>query len=241
MDVAFARALKSGTDAVHAADPEAVSAIEGAQIPGWGGYDYSRLAVSVDAMELYDYGENVAMARSFNPELVMLTTSFNRGPAEAHRVWRELLRGTRGLVLWDEKHEFAAEDGSLGDRGRQATPYFGEIRGGLGALLINSRRHADPVGILYSPASRRVQWMLDRRASGGDWSRRDASTEYQDDAITVSTLDFAQSLQHAGLQYRFVSSEEVRRVPCAKASIGRLYCRIQSRWRRARLEKSGIL
>ena len=95
MDVAFARALKSGTDAVHAADPEAVSAIEGAQIPGWGGYDYSRLAVSVDAMELYDYGENVAMARSFNPELVMLTTSFNRGPAEAHRVWRELLRGTR--------------------------------------------------------------------------------------------------------------------------------------------------
>ena len=78
-------------------------------------------------------------------------------------------------------------------------------------MLINSRRHADPVGILYSPASRRVQWMLDRRASGGDWSRRDASTEYQDDAITVSTLDFAQSLQHAGLQYRFVSSEEVRK------------------------------
>jgi hypothetical protein len=57
MDIAFARALKSGNDAVHAAYPGAVSAIEGAQIPGWGGYDYFRLATSVDAMELY------AMAR----------------------------------------------------------------------------------------------------------------------------------------------------------------------------------
>jgi len=27
-------------------------------------------------MELYDYGENAEMARSFNPELIMLTTSF---------------------------------------------------------------------------------------------------------------------------------------------------------------------
>ena len=103
MDIAFARALKSGTDAVHAADPGAVSAIEGAQIPGWGGYDYSRLATSVDAMELYAYGENIPIARSLNPELILLTTSFGSGPREAHRVWRELLRGTRGLILWDDK------------------------------------------------------------------------------------------------------------------------------------------
>ncbi len=80
MDVAFARALKSGSDAVHAADPAAVSAIEGAQIPGWGGYDYSRLATSVDAMELYAYGENIPIARSFNPELILLTTSFGEWP-----------------------------------------------------------------------------------------------------------------------------------------------------------------
>jgi hypothetical protein len=35
MDVAFARALKIGSDAVDAAHPEAVSAIAGAKIPGW--------------------------------------------------------------------------------------------------------------------------------------------------------------------------------------------------------------
>ena len=173
MDIAFARALKSGSEAVHAADPGAKSAIEGAQIPGWGGYDYFRLATSVDAMELYAYGENIPIVRSFNPELILLTTSFGGGPMEAHRVWRELLRGSRGLVLWDEKSEFVGKDGSLGDRGRAAAPYFGAIRGGLGALLINSRRHTDPVGILYSPASRRVQWLLDRRSSAEEWSRRE--------------------------------------------------------------------
>jgi hypothetical protein len=211
MDVAFARALKSGSDAVHAADPRAVSAIEGAQIPGWGGYDYSRLATSVDAMELYAYGENIPIARSFNPGLILLTTSFGGGPAEAHRVWRELLRGTRGLILWDDKSEFVGNDGSLGDRGRGAAPYFGEIRNGIGALLINSRRHTDPIGILYSPASRRVQWLLDRRASAEEWSRRGASTEYQDDVTRASTRQFAHALEHMGLQHRFVSSEQVRR------------------------------
>src|SRR5258705_11488379 len=63
------------------------------------GGDYSRLATSVDAIELYAYGENIPIARSFNPELILLTTSFGSGPSEAHRVWRELIRGTRGLVL----------------------------------------------------------------------------------------------------------------------------------------------
>jgi hypothetical protein len=210
MDIAFARALKSGSDAVHAADPSAVAAIEGAQIPGWGGYDYSRLATSVDAMEMYAYGENIPIARSFNPDLILLTTSFGSGPSEAHRVWRELLRGTRGLVLWDDKDEFVGNDGSLGDRGRAAAPYFREIRSGLGAFLINSRRHTDPIGVLYSPASWRIQWLLDRRASAEEWSRREASTEYQDDAIRTSTRQFAQTLEHMGLQHRFLSSEQVR-------------------------------
>ena len=211
MDVAFARALKSGTDAVHAADPGAVSAIEGTQIPGWGGYDYSRLAGSVDAMELYDYGDNVSITRSFNPKMIMLTTSFEGGPAEAHRVWRELLRGTRGLVLWDDSNGFTGKDGNLGERGREAASYFGDIRGGLGALLINSRRHSDPIAILYSPASMRVQWLLDRRATGEEWGRRSASSEYQDDAIRTSTRSFAHALEHTGFQYRFVSSEELGR------------------------------
>jgi hypothetical protein len=40
-DVAFARAVQAGTEAVHQADPTALAGLEGGQIPGWGGYDYS--------------------------------------------------------------------------------------------------------------------------------------------------------------------------------------------------------
>ena len=101
--------------------------------------------------------------------------------------------------------------GNVAARGREAAPYFAKLRGGLGALLINSRRHTDPIGVLYSPASMRVQWLLDRRATGEDWSSRDASSEWQDDAIRAATRNFTRSIEHSGLQLRFVSTEELSR------------------------------
>ncbi len=209
MDVAFARAVASGTAAVHAADPDALSAIEGAQIPGWGGYDYPRLAHSVDVVEPYDYDENFEMLRSFNPKLVLLTTAFLSGPQAAYRAWRELLRGTRGLILWDADNGFATKHGSLGERGKQAAPYFAEIRGGLGALLINSRRHTDPVAVLYSQASMRIDWLLDRRARGQKESGATASAEPLGAAPRTSTRNFVQTIEHIGLEPRFVAAAEV--------------------------------
>jgi hypothetical protein len=40
----------------------------------------------------------------FNPGLIMLLPSGGRGAFEQHRVWREALRGIRGLILWDKKN-----------------------------------------------------------------------------------------------------------------------------------------
>lgn len=209
MDEAFAGALASGSAAIHEADPRALSAIEGGQIPGWGGYDYSRLAHAVDLMELYDYGENIEIARSLNPKLVLLTTASQSGTGEMRRVWRELLRGTRGLVLWDDNKSFVGDDGDLGKRGREAAPYFRAIRDGIGALLINSERQLDPIAILYSPASMRTQWIIDRKVSGEDWARRTASIEYEDDAIRISTRNYVHLIEHMGLQQHFVTADDI--------------------------------
>jgi hypothetical protein len=212
MDVAFARALALGTDAVHAADPNALAGIEGGQVPGWGGYDYSRLARSVDVMELYDAGENVDIVRSLNPGMVILTTSFTGGAAEEWRVWHELLRGTRGLILWDEKSEFIREDGSLGERGREAASYFREIRGGLGALLINSVAQTDPIAVLYSPASMRTQWMLDWQPRGDGWIARGSEAEGGDDnTVRSATSAFVRGVRQLGLEPRFISSDLIAR------------------------------
>jgi hypothetical protein len=51
MGVAFSRAITVRRDAVHAADPTALAGLEGAQKPGWGGYNYVDLSHAVDVME----------------------------------------------------------------------------------------------------------------------------------------------------------------------------------------------
>ncbi|GIK98037.1 MAG: hypothetical protein BroJett029_22460 [Alphaproteobacteria bacterium] len=209
MDVAFARAVRAGTDAIHAADPAARSALEGMQIPGWGGYDYTRLADTVDVMEIYDYGENVEIVRSLNPSLIILATSGGSGAREAHVVWRDLLRGSRGVIFWDDEREVVGPDGTVGERGRQAASWIGKIRGGLGALVIGSRRHVDPVAMLYSPASQRTQWMLDVKPHGQAWSERDVEDEYQDNAIRLSSRRFRWAIEHMGLQHRMISPEQI--------------------------------
>lgn len=209
MDVAFAGAIRAGTDAVHEADPTALAAVEGTQIPGWGGYDYTRLATAVDVMEIYDYGENVEIARSLNPALIILATSGGSGLREAYVVWRDLLRGSRGVIFWDDEREVVDPDAGIGERGRQAATWIGKIRGGLGALLIGSRRHVDPIAMLYSPASLRTQWMLDVKPHGQAWSERDVDDEYEDNAIRVSSRRFRRAIEHMGLQHRMISPQQI--------------------------------
>ena len=209
MDIAFAGALQAGSDAVHAADPAALAAIEGGQIPGTGGYDYALLAPAVDAIELSDEGDNMEIARSLKPGLVMLNTSTEAGPGEWRTTWRELLRGSRGVVLWDDKNSFANEDGALEARGHAAAPLFRELRSGLGALVINSSRHVDPIALLYSPASFRTRWLIDNQPLGDAWSRREIGAETGSNLLRASIDRFARSIEHIGLQHRFVTPAQL--------------------------------
>ncbi len=209
MDVAFARAVRAGTEAVHAADPTARAGLEGMQIPGWGGYDYSLLAHSVDVMEIYDYGENVETARSLNPGLVILNTSGSGGAREAYGVWRDFLRGSRGTILWDENRRMVGPDAVPGERGRQATRWIAALRGGVGALLIGAERHVDPIAMLYSPASQRTQWMLRVKPGGQAWSERDVDDEYEDNPIRDASARLRWAIEHMGLQHRMIAPAQI--------------------------------
>jgi len=203
MNVAFARAIRMGTDAVHSADPDALAAITGTQTPGWGGYDYTLLANAVDVIEPYDIGGNVDIVHALNPGLAIVTTSFRDGPAEAHRVWRELLHGNRGLILWAPRdHDFVRDDGTPSARGREAAPYFGEIRAGLGALMINSRPAPAEVAVLYSPASMRTQWMLDWQPKGDAWAKNGMNSGHAETGADIA----GKLIVHLGLQHQIVSA-----------------------------------
>src|SRR5438552_1619587 len=111
-------------------------------------------------IEQVDISYNYQILRIINSVIAVMTTAFAHCPWEKHRVWYELLHGNRGLIIWDDKNEFVSKDGTLGDRGREVAPYYNEISSGLGALLINSTRLADPIAIHYSKASMRTEWML---------------------------------------------------------------------------------
>ncbi|WP_189044243.1 alpha-amylase family protein [Aliidongia dinghuensis] len=210
MDEAFARAVRIGTNAVHAADPAALAALEGAQIPGWGGYDYSRLAGAVDVMEMYDFGNNVEIARALNPQLVVLHTSTLADASQIRAIWHALLLGGRGLILWDENGAFVDQNGAPTPRGRTLEVLTTELRSGLAAQLIASRPARDPVAILYSPESLRLQWLLDRKADGKPWAERQAETEYdEDNPVRAATRRAAGLLSHLGVSPQWLTPDRI--------------------------------
>ena len=208
MDVAYARAVRAGTDAVHRADPAALAGLEGAQLPGWGGYDYSLLAPSVDVMEILDVGNALDLVRAFNPTLIPLRTSFGAGPREHHDAWQHMLRGGRGMIVWDSGDDIVLPDGSPGPRGRDLGALAAAIRT-VAPTIMASKPAPDPVAVLISQASFRTRWMLDQRYRGAAWSDRDAAHEYEDNAWRASRRGLLQVLGELAVEPHLLSSSMV--------------------------------
>ncbi|SUS04162.1 conserved exported hypothetical protein [uncultured Defluviicoccus sp.] len=208
MDVAFARAVRAGTDAVHEADPVALAGLEGGQTPGWGGYDYSLLAPAVDVLEIYDHGDAVELARAFNPGLIQLRTTFGQGLREHHAAWRHLLLGGRGMIVWDERNDVVQPDGQPGPRGRDIAQLVSAMRV-VSPELMAAAPSPDAVAVLYSHASFRTGWILEQRARGTNWSDRDAAREYEDNAWRASRRQILGRLREIAVEPRLLSSRMV--------------------------------
>ena len=209
MDVAFARAVEAGAEAIYAGAPWARAAIEGAQIPGWGGYDYTHLAPTVDVMELYDAGESLDLAQEFNPRLVTLTTINWSQPGALHRAWREFLRGVRGVVLWDADDRLVNPEGNLGPDGRIAAGFLAEMQKGPANLILSSRPVRVPIAVVYSPQSYRLQWLLDHRALGASWTRLSSEDANADNAVRAARRRVLRLLGRLGVSPHFVSEKEI--------------------------------
>ena len=205
MDIAFARAVRAGTDAIHHADPSALAGLEGGQLPGWGGYDYFRLAPAVDVFEIYDEANNVAIARAANPAAILLRTSFGAG--DGAEAWRNLLGGGRGTIVWDAGDDVVHQDGTPAPRGAELARLADSIRTVAPTVMASTPDH-DGVAVLVSQASFRLQWLLDRRA-GAPWADRNAGREYEDNAWRASRRETLGRLAALGIQPRLLSSEMV--------------------------------
>ncbi len=201
MDMTFAQAVRAGTDAAHRGDPAALAALEGAQVPGWGGYDYTRLAPAVDVLEIYDIGQSLDLAMAANPALIALRTSFNAGPREVHALWRNVLHGGRGTIVWDETDQVVAPDGTPRPRGRELQAFVQAVAPVFEAVRSPA---PDAVAVLVNQASFRARWLLDRQAGDRDWAARDAEREYDDTAWRASRRVLLERLAALGTMPRLI-------------------------------------
>jgi hypothetical protein len=65
-----------------------------------------------DVMEVHD----LPLAHALNPRLVTLTTSFGSRPQDIHAIWRDLLAGSRGLILWDSEKAIVRDDATTASK-----------------------------------------------------------------------------------------------------------------------------
>ena len=215
MDATFAAALARLRGYIRPLDQTTPVGIEGLQMPSaWGGYDLWRLSQAVDWIEPYDIDGSREIFRSFMPQgSVALTTvfgsDFNR---IRRRLWWLLLHGDRGAIVWDDDtgRAIVKTDPNLPvtDRGRGLAPIFAELKSAA-PKIFSMRRLDDRIAIHYSQASLRAHWMFDSRQDKDTWPRRFSSYEAVWSRIARVRDSFMRVIEDLGLQYNFVSYEQI--------------------------------
>lgn len=215
MDLSFSRALDRLRKFIHTLDPHTPVGVEGTQMPSaWGGFDLWRLSQALDWIEPYDIASSREIFRSFLPAGVpVVGTIFGSDlPRIRSRLWRLLLHGDRGCIVWDDEKSRCVRKNEEGmpitRRGRELAGIFAELRSAA-PLFFKLHRVTDPIAIHYSQASIRAHWMFDSREDGDTWPRRFSSYEAEHSRFAKVRDSFVRVIEDLGLQFMFVSYEEI--------------------------------
>jgi len=215
MDLTFAQTLARLRGFIRELDSATPVGIEGTQMPSaWGGYDLWRLSQVVDWIEPYDIANSREIFRSFLPPgaPVVATVFGDDFPRIRRRLWRLLLHGDRGCVIWDDEKsrcvDKTADDMPLTERGKGLASIFAELKS-IAPKLFNLQRVDDRIAIHYSQASIRAHWMFDSREDGDTWPRRFSSYESKHSRFVRVRDSFVRVIEDLGLQYDFVSYEQI--------------------------------
>jgi len=215
MDLTFARTLNRLREFIHELDPNTPVGIEGTQMPSaWGGYDLWRLSQVIDWVEPYDIANSREIFRSFLPPgAPVVSTVFGSDmPRIRRKLWWLLLHGDRGCIIWDDEKsrciEKTEEGMSITKRGRGLAEIFEELKS-VAPTIFKLRPVIDPIAIHYSQASIRAHWMFDSREDGDSWPRRFSSYEASHSRFARVRDSFVRIVEDLGLQFNFVSYEEI--------------------------------
>lgn len=168
MDESFRRAVARQADLVRQSDPDATVGLAGTQCPWvFGGYDFSLLVPELDWAEPYAFGGSLECYRSFKRRrhMPLLKTSGLGGDIQAREamLWHYVYSsgGASGTIIWHSNAMIDVNTKSLRPNrvARELAGVFRELRAGAPRLLQLAEETSSPVGVHYSQASIRADYI----------------------------------------------------------------------------------
>ena len=218
-------------DAIRAIDPGAAVGYSGTQMPSaWGGFDYWKIGNVIGWVEHYDCNGSRELIRSFLPRRYPAISAIPySSPDEGlRRMWYMIFHGDSGGLIWP----YAGNDNgktllldvtdgkaTLTPKGENVKAVFREGRSGIPCLLRHADPVVDPIGILYSQASLRADWIFEVKRDKKSWYNRYSSFEGGHNYAAANREGFGKLLEDLGLQYNFFASEEVARGDLVKRGV----------------------
>ena len=205
MDGIFAGTHVIGREAIREIDPKARVGWEGllpnTENNNWQrGYDFYQLCKASDIVQVYAQNKlQLEYVRSFKMPGSIFGSWYNTigcGSEAAARSfgWNLLFHGCNSSWYWMADNTGAAlvfPDMRPTPQLQWLSESIGEIRAGIGKLLLNSQRANDGIALHYSQASIRCGApLLDRDVDKSQWG-------------------FCRLIEDLGFQYNFVASEEI--------------------------------
>lgn len=228
MDRSIADALRRAREFGREADSEGVFGFTGNHSPGaFAGYNLEYMSRVVDLAVPYDLAMDKEIIRSLNKDLLLMTPTWGSDERGVRALWYQFFHQDHGVIFWDNDEpglNFVDKaTGELADRAKVFAPDLNEIIGGLGRLVLNSRRLHDRVAVLYSHPSIRAHWMIQHLGKGREWITRSSANEYRELYPNQLRLSLLQMIEDHFLQYDFVSYVQVREGLLDKGEYGLLF------------------
>jgi len=216
MDDVMNGALAAMRDYGREADPTAVYASTGGQGPGaYGGWDFAKVAKSVDLHIPYNIFQNDEMLRSFRPKILKFAPYFGDSPELVRRMWYQLFHGDCGQIYWDNDEprgrflERPTKKPSL--RARRLGPTIKELTSGIAKQIMAMGPTHEHLAVHHSQASVRANWFMGTIPQGEKWvDRNSGNCEALETDMMWHVRDAVSKLvADTGLQYRFLAYDAV--------------------------------
>ncbi len=202
----------------RAADPNALYGTTGGQGPlAHGGFDFAKIAKSVDLHVPYNIYQNDEMLRSFRPRVLKMAPYFGGADPRTMRevliprMWQQLFHGDCGQIHWDPDLAYVGKSGRITPSGRLVGKVLRELTGGIGKQILGMEALDGEIAVHHSQASVRAHWFMGTIAEGGKWvDRSSGNTENVEGDIIFHLRDsVARLIEDLGLQYRFLAYDAV--------------------------------